>query len=163
VVGAHRMSRLADKLERLDRAEALLLAHRLSPPAALAHGIRVSQDGMARCARELLAYPGVDTARLAGIWPNLGEIAEDVAEQIEIEVRYAAYLKRQAADIAAFRREERLSLPQELDFRSLAGLSAELSALLDRVRPATLGAAARLPGMTPAALTLLYRHVKRAA
>jgi tRNA uridine 5-carboxymethylaminomethyl modification enzyme len=163
VVGAHRMARLADKLERLDRAEALLQAHRLSPPAALAHGIRVSQDGMARCARELLAYPGVDIARLAGIWPNLGEIAEDVAEQIEIEVRYAAYLKRQAADIAAFRREERLSLPQELDFRSLAGLSAELSALLDRVRPATLGAAARLPGMTPAALTLLYRHVKRAA
>jgi tRNA uridine 5-carboxymethylaminomethyl modification enzyme len=163
VVGAHRMTRLADKLERLDRAEALLLAHRLTPPAALAHGIRVSQDGMARCARELLAHPCVDTARLAGIWPKLGEIAPDVAEQIEIEVLYAAYLKRQAADIAAFRREERLSLPSDLDFRSLAGLSAELSALLDRVRPATLGAAARLPGMTPAALTLLYRHVKSAA
>jgi len=130
---------------------------------AAAHRIRVNQDGAARTACELLAYPEVDVARLAGIWPELGEIAPDVAEQVEIEARYAVYLQRQAADIADFRREEGLFLPAELDFAALGGLSGELRSLLDRVRPRTLGAAARLPGMTPAALTLLYRHVKRAA
>lgn len=163
VVSAARMARLADKLDRLARAEALLQSKRLTPAEARSYGIRVNQDGMTRSARELLAYPEVDVARLATIWPALDEIADDVGEQIEIEVRYAPYLKRQSADIAAFKREEILSLPQDLDFASLGGLSGELCALLERVRPRTLGAAARLPGMTPAALTRLYRHVKNAA
>jgi len=163
LVGSARMARLDDKLARLQWAEALLAERRLTPSMAAAHGIRVNQDGAARTACELLAYPEVDVARLAGIWPELGEIAPDVAEQVEIEARYAVYLQRQAADIADFRREEGLFLPAELDFAALAGLSGELRSLLARVRPRTLGAAARLPGMTPAALTLLYRHVKRAA
>ena len=163
LVGAERMARLADKLGRLARAESLLAERRLTPTAASAHGIKVNQDGAARTARELLAYPEVDVARLSRIWPELGEIAPDVAEQVEIEARYEVYLQRQASDIADFRREEGMSLPAELDFAALGGLSGELRLLLDRVRPRTLGAAARLPGMTPAALTLLYRHVKRAA
>ncbi len=163
LVSSLRMTRLADKLERLERAEALLREHRLTPAAAAAYGIRVNQDGTTRTACDLLVQPEVGVASLAAIWPALARIEEDVAEQIEIEVRYAAYLKRQAADIAAFRREEALHLPPELDFGALGGLSTELRALLHRARPRTLGAAARLPGMTPAALTLLYRHVKKAA
>jgi tRNA uridine 5-carboxymethylaminomethyl modification enzyme len=163
LVGSARLAHLNDKLERLARAEALLDERRLTTNEALAHGIRMNQDGASRRARELLAYPEVDMDRLATIWPELAMIAPDVAEQLEIEARYAAYLRRQAADIADFRREESLALPATLDFGSLGGLSGELRQLLDRVRPRTLGAAARLPGMTPAALTLLYRHVKRAA
>jgi tRNA uridine 5-carboxymethylaminomethyl modification enzyme len=163
LVGAERMARLADKLGRLARAEALLAERRLTPSAAAAHGIKVNQDGAARTARELLAFREVDVARLSRIWPELAEIGPDVAEQVEIEARYTVYLQRQAADIADFRREEGMTLPAELDFATLGGLSGELRLLLDRVRPRTLGAAARLPGMTPAALTLLYRHVKRAA
>jgi tRNA uridine 5-carboxymethylaminomethyl modification enzyme len=163
LVGQARSDRLADKLERLARAEALLRSFRLSPTEAREEGIRVNQDGASRTAMELLVYPDVDIASLARIWPALAAIAADVAEQIEIETRYAAYLKRQAADIADFRREESLVLPSALDFATMGGLSSELQALLDRVRPRTLGAAARLPGMTPAALTLLYRHIKRAA
>jgi tRNA uridine 5-carboxymethylaminomethyl modification enzyme len=163
LVGAERMARLADKLERLARAETLLAERRLTPSAASTYGIKVNQDGAARTGRELLAYSEVDVARLSRIWPELREIAPDVAEQVEIEARYAVYLQRQASDIADFRREEEMSLPAELDFAALGGLSGELRLLLDRVRPRTLGAAARLPGMTPAALTLLYRHVKRAA
>lgn len=157
------MDRLNDKLARLATAQALLAERRLTPSEAAARGIRMNQDGKARTACELLAYPEIDMARLVTIWPELGAIAEDVAEQLEIEARYAVYLRRQSADIADFRREESLSLPAELDFSSLGGLSGELRSLLDRVRPRSLGAAARLPGMTPAALTLLYRHVKRAA
>jgi tRNA uridine 5-carboxymethylaminomethyl modification enzyme len=163
LVGAERMARLADKLGRLARAEALLAERRLTPSAAAAHDIKVNQDGAARTARELLAYREVDVARLSRIWPELAEIGPDVAEQVEIEARYTVYLQRQAADIADFRREEGMTLPADLDFATLGGLSGELRLLLDRVRPRTLGAAARLPGMTPAALTLLYRHVKRAA
>jgi len=163
LVGSERMARLRDKLAGLEQAAALLAERRLTPSEAAAHGIRINQDGAARSARDLLAYPEVDVARLVAIWPELTEIAPDVAEQLEIEARYTTYLQRQAADIADFRREESLSLPAELDFAALAGLSGELRSLLDRVRPRTLGAAARLPGMTPAALTLLYRHVKRAA
>lgn len=87
----------------------------------------------------------------------------DVAEQLEIEARYRGYLQRQEADIAAFRREEALALPSELDFAAMSGLSGELRHALQRVRPTTLGAAARIAGMTPAALTLLYRHARRAA
>ncbi len=163
LVGAERMDRLSDKLARLARAEALLAARQLTPSEAGAHGIRVNQDGAPRTAGKFLAYAEVDVARLVTIWPELGEIAADVAEQLEIEARYEAYLRRQAADIADFHREESLSLPAELDFSALGGLSGELRVLLERVRPRTLGAASRLPGMTPAALTLLYRHVKRAA
>ncbi len=163
LVAAGRMTCFGDKLDRLAQAELLLQARRLSPTEARQHGIRVNQDGAPRTARELLAYPDVDVRRLAEIWPELAAIAADVAEQVEIEVRYAAYLKRQATDIAAFRREECLVLPSGMDFGALGGLSGELKALLERVRPTTLGAAARLPGMTPAALTLLYRHVKHAA
>jgi tRNA uridine 5-carboxymethylaminomethyl modification enzyme len=163
LVGSERMVRLSDKLGQLARAEVLLADRRLTPSEAAGLGIRVNQDGAARTARELLAYPDVDVARLAAIWPELGNIAPDVAEQVEIEARYRVYLQRQAADIADFRREESMSLPAEIDFAALGGLSGELRSLLDRVRPRTLGAAARLPGMTAAALTLLYRHVKRAA
>jgi tRNA uridine 5-carboxymethylaminomethyl modification enzyme len=163
LVGTARHARLLDKLDKLTRAEALLDDHRLTPPEAATYGIRVNQDGATRTARQLLASPEVDIARLATIWPELGDIAAEIAEQIEIGERYAPYLKRQAADIADFRREESLDLPPEVDFAALAGLSGELRALLSRVRPTTLGAAARLPGMTPAALTLLYRHVRRAA
>jgi len=163
LVGSERSSRFAEKLQRLARAEAMVDGLQLTPKQADAHGIRVNQDGAPRSARSLLAQPDVDLALLTKIWPELAGIARDVGEQIEIEARYAPYLKRQSGDIADFRREEALQLPGDLDFGSLSGLSGELRLVLDRVRPRTLGAVARLPGMTPAALTLLYRHVKRAA
>jgi len=86
-----------------------------------------------------------------------------VAEQLEIEARYRGYLRRQEADIALFRREESLRLPRDLDYERIPGLSREVRAVLAAARPATLGAAGRLPGMTPAALARLYRHVARAA
>ena len=135
----------------------------LTPTAAAAHGMRVNQDGVRRTAHQLLELPGVGMNRLAAIWPELSDLRPDVAEQLQIEARYRGYLQRQTADIAAFRREERLALPADLDFAGMSGLSGELRQALHRVRPASLGAAARIAGMTPAALTLLYRHARRAA
>jgi tRNA uridine 5-carboxymethylaminomethyl modification enzyme len=102
-------------------------------------------------------------AQLAAIWPELGRLRRDAVEQLEIEARYASYLPRQEADIAAFRADEALELPCDLDLNAIVGLSSEVRTRLAQARPTTLGAAARLPGMTPAALTLLYRHARRAA
>ena len=112
-------------------------------------------------AAELLAHPGIDMARLAAIWPELGEIPADIAEQLEIDARYAGYLERQARDIAAFRRDEALLLPDDLDYATVGSLSAEIRGKLAAARPATLGAASRISGVTPAALVALLQYVKR--
>jgi tRNA uridine 5-carboxymethylaminomethyl modification enzyme len=110
----------------------------------------------------LLAYPDIDMERLAAIWPELGAIAPEIAGQLKIEARYAGYLERQEADIRAFRRDESLRLPADLDFDAIPALSAEARSKLAHARPATLGAAARISGVTPAALTALLGYVHRA-
>ena len=93
--------------------------------------------------------------------PNSARIPADIAEQLEIDARYAGYLERQARDIAAFRRDEALLLPPDLDYAAIGGLSAEISGKLAAARPATLGAASRISGVTPAALVALLQYVKR--
>jgi tRNA uridine 5-carboxymethylaminomethyl modification enzyme len=134
---------------------------RMSPTALRRHGITVNADGVPRSAAELLAHPGVDLPRLTAIWPELDGMAPEIAEQLEIDARYAGYLDRQARDIAAFRRDETLMLPDSLDYAAIGSLSAEIRSKLAAARPATLGAAARISGVTPAALVALLQHVKR--
>ncbi|MGH6897362.1 MAG: tRNA uridine-5-carboxymethylaminomethyl(34) synthesis enzyme MnmG [Geminicoccaceae bacterium] len=163
VVGAERSRAFAAKQAALSQAVGLLSERRLSPSAAQRHGIEVKLDGVARSALQLLRLPDVDVARLAAIWPELGRVRRDIAEQLEIEARYASYLPRQEADIAALRADDALVLPRDLDLDAIPGLSREVRARLREVRPPTLGAAARMPGITPAALTLLFRHARRAA
>jgi tRNA uridine 5-carboxymethylaminomethyl modification enzyme len=155
VFGARRVA-LTDAVERLRELC-------LSPSAARRHGLEVKLDGVRRTGLELLRLPNVDLGRLAAIWPELGALRKDIVEQLETEARYASYLPRQEGDIAAFRADEALVLPAALDLDAIPGLSHEVRARLARVRPPTIGAAARLPGMTPAALMLLYRHARRAA
>ena len=94
-------------------------------------------------------------------WPELAALPPAIAEQLEIDARYAGYLERQARDIAAFRRDETLMLPEELDYAAVGGLSAEVRGKLAAARPATLGAAGRISGVTPAALVALLQYVKR--
>ena len=162
-VGSARAAAFVAKRDALAAARRRLQELALTPRQAADHGLRVNQDGVRRTALELLEHPDIKLARLAAIWPELAPLRADVAEQLAIEARYGVYLRRQAADIAAFRREETLALPAGLDFAAMSGLTTELRQALGRVRPTTLGAAARIPGMTPAALTLLYRHAKNAA
>ena len=135
----------------------------MTPPALRRHGIVVNEDGISRSAAELLAYPGIDLARLAEVWPELGSVTPEVAEQVEIDARYAGYLERQERDIASFRRDEALLLPPHLDYTAVGSLSREIRDKLAAARPATLGAAARISGVTPAALVALLKHVKRRA
>ncbi len=160
-VGRTRARTFAGKMTALDAARRLAAELRLSPTALRRHGIAVNADGVARSAAELLAHPGIDVARLAAVWPELAALPAAIAEQLEIDARYAGYLDRQARDIAAFRRDEALQLPPSLDYAAIGSLSAEIRGKLAAARPATLGAAARISGVTPAALVALLQYVKR--
>ena len=162
-VGAARGRRFAAKVTALTRARQSLAALRMSPPALRRHGIAVNEDGVTRSAADLLAYPGIDLARLAAVWPELRTLAPVIAEQLEIDARYAGYLERQERDIASYRRDEALLLPPDLDYAGVGSLSREIRDKLALARPATLGAAARISGVTPAALVALLKHVKRRA
>ena len=160
-VGPEREQRFITKMGTLVEARGRLAALRMTPPALKRRGIAVNEDGVTRSAAELLAYPGVDMARLATVWPELGALAPEIAEQLEIDARYAGYLDRQERDIASFRRDEALLLPADLHYSTVGSLSREISDKLSAARPATLGAAARISGVTPAALVALLKHVKR--
>ena len=161
VVGAARAGAFAAKLAALEAARRRVADLRMTPTALRRHGFSVNADGVSRSAAELLAHPGIDLARLAALWPELGAIAPEIAEQLEIDARYAGYLERQARDIAAFRRDESLLLPDGLDYAAVGSLSAEIRGKLAAARPATLGAAARISGVTPAALVALLQYVRR--
>jgi len=160
-VGEARAEAFSRKAEALAQARALGASLDLTPTEARVQGISVSQDGQRRTALELLAHGEESLTSLARIWPELEALDPAIARQVEIDARYARYEERQARDIADLRREEAQELPRELDFHAIAGLSNELRGKLERVRPATLGQAGRIEGMTPAALTLLLIHARR--
>jgi tRNA uridine 5-carboxymethylaminomethyl modification enzyme len=160
-VGSRRAEHFAAKVKALEEGRTLLASLRASPSELQRQGIDINLDGVVRDAATLLSYPGIDMARLASIWPELSGLQGEFAVHFETEARYAGYLERQAADIEAFRRDEALLLPENVDYDVVGGLSAEVREKLSHARPATLGAAARISGVTPAALTALLCHVKR--
>ncbi len=151
----------AAKSADLDRARALLAGFVGTPNELRNKGLSINRDGIRRTAFDLLAYPDIGLDGLAAVWPELKAIEPKIAAQLEIEAVYAAPLRRQDADIRAFRRDEALVLPAWLDYAGLPGLSIEIQGKLTLARPATLGAAARISGVTPAALTILLAHVRR--
>lgn len=161
VVGTVRGHVFTEKLDALRVARSLLDGIAASPTELRRQGLDVNQDGVRRSGCDLLAYPDIDFARLAELWPMLQGIRPDVIEQLEIDAAYASYLDRQEADVRALRRDEALSLPVDLDYASIASLSNEVRDKLQQVRPETIGQAARISGVTPAAITALLGHVKR--
>ncbi len=163
VVGSHRREMFHVKRSSIDAARERMHALTLTPNEARSHGIMINFDGKRRNALEVLAYDGVDFAKLRGVWPELNTITPQVAEQMEIEAQYAGYLDRQEADIVAFRKDEDMRLPVGLDYRVIGGLSNEAKAKLSTVRPATLGQAARIEGMTPGAITAVLGYLRREA
>ncbi|MEX2409534.1 MAG: tRNA uridine-5-carboxymethylaminomethyl(34) synthesis enzyme MnmG, partial [Rhodovibrionaceae bacterium] len=160
-VGAERAEGFRIKMEALKAARALAGSLSATPDELLRRGFKINRDGQRRSVLDLLRYPEIDLAGLSRIWPELAAWPPKVAAQIEIDAAYAGYLARQDADIAAFHRDEALTLPAGLDYAAIPSLSSEVREKLTAARPATLGAAARIPGVTPAALVALLRHVKR--
>jgi tRNA uridine 5-carboxymethylaminomethyl modification enzyme len=160
-VGPERARLHAVRMAALDEARRMARALTITPKEAERHGLALKRDGHRRTAFELLAYPSIGIAELRSIWPQLGALAPKIAEQLEVDAKYAVYLDRQAADVAAYRRDETLELPPALDYGELPGLSTEVRQKLAAIRPRTLGQAGRIDGVTPAALTLLAAHVRR--
>ena len=159
-VGAARRIAYEAKAAALTEAGAMLKALSLTPTEAGRHGLEVNRDGRRRSAFELLALPGVDLPRLSVIWPEIAGIPPGVASQVAVDARYASYIDRQELDVAALRKDEALAIPAGFDFDGLPGLSTEVRQKLGRHRPSTLAQAARIDGITPAALLLLLAQLK---
>lgn len=160
-VGSDRARLYAAKEAALTDARALAARLKMTPTELAKRGFTITQDGVARSVTELLRFPDVTLERLTALWPELADLRADVAEQLVIDAGYAGYLQRQDADIKAFRKDEALTLPADLDYTQVGSLSAEVRQKLIAARPETLGAAARVPGVTPAAVIALLRHVKQ--
>jgi len=162
-VGAARVRAFAAKSEALAGARRLLESLSVTPDQAAGHGLALNRDGRRRSAFDLLALPGQSVAALSRIWPELSAIPAATAERLEVDARYAVYLDRQEASILAFKKDEAALIPAETDFSAIPGLSNEVRQKLERHRPSTLAQAARIDGVTPAALMLLLAHIRKAA
>jgi len=161
-VGRQRRQRHQAKMDALRAARDYARSVSITPTAAARHGFALKRDGQRRTAFDLLSYPDFGIADVGRIWPALLDLAPAIANQLEIDAKYAVYLDRQAADVAAYRRDESLALAEDLDYVALPGLSHEVRHKLQTVKPRTIGQAGRIDGVTPAALTLLAAHVRRA-
>jgi tRNA uridine 5-carboxymethylaminomethyl modification enzyme len=162
-VGAERTVAFRSKAAAFAAARAALEAVSLSPNEGARHGLKINQDGIRRSGFELLGFPDISFDALRAIWPSLSAVDSATVAQVEIDANYAVYLDRQAADIAAFRRDESLVIPDALDYARLTNLSHEIRLRLSEIRPRTLGQAGRIEGVTPAALTLLAAQIRRQA
>ncbi|HMM92505.1 tRNA uridine-5-carboxymethylaminomethyl(34) synthesis enzyme MnmG [Bradyrhizobium sp.] len=161
-VASARAQRHRDKMAALAAAKALAKSLTITPNEAAKHGLALNRDGHRRSAFELLAYPEIERTNLRGIWPELSDIDPAIAVHLEIDAKYDVYLKRQTADVDAFRRDEGLVL-SGIDYGDVPGLSNEARAKLAAAQPRTVGQAGRLDGLTPAALGILAAYLRREA
>jgi tRNA uridine 5-carboxymethylaminomethyl modification enzyme len=160
-VGPERRAAFAARCGALEEGRRLLAGLSLTPNAAARHGLALNMDGRRRTGMELLTRSDVSFARLTAIWPQLGAIPARIAAQLEVDARYSTYVERQAADVEALRKDESVRIPADLDYTTIAGLSAEVRQRLAALRPTTLAQASRLEGITPAATMLLLAHLRR--
>ena len=161
-VGAERSARHRAKMDALWAAKALAQSLSITPNEAARHGLSLNRDGQRRSAFELLAYPEIGWEQVAAIWPEMSAIDPSIAVHLEIDAKYDVYVKRQTADVEAFRRDEGLVLA-DIDYALVPGLSNEARAKLEKMRPHTVGQAGRIDGMTPAALGILAAYLRREA
>lgn len=161
-VGTARAERHRNKMAALDAAKTLAKSLAITPNEAAKHGLSLNRDGHRRSAFELLAYPEIEWPAVQAIWPELSAIDPAIAVHLEIDAKYDVYLKRQTADVDAFRRDEGLVLTH-VDYADVPGLSNEARAKLQKAQPRTVGQAGRIDGMTPAALGILAAYLRREA
>ena len=162
VVGPARQAAFEAKAKALSEGFEMLNQLSLTPTEATRHGLSLNKDGKRRTAFELLAFPDIDLIRLAAIWPELGGLNGAIAQQLEIDGRYASYVRRQDEDVEALKRDESLTIPVNFDYTAIPSLSAEVRQKLYRQKPSTIAQASRLEGMTPSALLVLLGHLKAA-
>ncbi|MBZ9684219.1 MULTISPECIES: tRNA uridine-5-carboxymethylaminomethyl(34) synthesis enzyme MnmG [unclassified Mesorhizobium] len=160
IASPERMQRYGDVMQRLNEAREMALSLTMTPNEAARHGLEINRDGVRRSGFELLAYPGVDVAWLAGVEPKFHDVDARTAERLETEAKYSVYLDRQSTDVAQIRREESRLIPDTVDFAGVPGLSNELKQKMQARRPRSIAEAQRMEGMTPAALAIIVAHVR---
>tara|TARA_B100001115_G_C15472073_1_gene222691 strand:- start:64 stop:501 length:438 start_codon:yes stop_codon:yes gene_type:complete len=134
---------------------------KISPSKAAKYKINIAKDGLMRSANQLLSQKGVDITKIREIWPEIPKFTKEIDDQLEINAHYKGYLIKQKADILAFTKDENLIIPENINYSELSGLSNEVKAKFQEIRPKTLGQALRIDGITPAAVYILLSHVKR--
>ena len=161
LIGDHRKEIYLDKSQKLRNISNKMLKSHISPNKAENYGIKIAKDGILRSSSEILTQKGVDMPKIREIWSDIPYYDREIDEQIEINAHYRGYLKKQKADILAFKRDENLIIPEKIDYDKLSGLSNEVKAKFNQIKPKTMGQALRIDGITPAAVYILLSHVKR--
>ena len=161
LIGDKRKEIYLDKSQKLKNISKKMLKSHISPNKADSYGIKIAKDGILRSSNEILTQKGVDMPKIREIWRDIPYYDNEIDEQIEINAHYRGYLKKQKADILAFKRDENLIIPEKIDYNKLSGLSNEVKAKFNQIKPKTMGQALRIDGITPAAVYILLSHVKR--
>ncbi|MDB0038748.1 tRNA uridine-5-carboxymethylaminomethyl(34) synthesis enzyme MnmG [Candidatus Pelagibacter sp.] len=161
LIGDKRKNFYEDKHKKIDKIVKKMEESSISPSKAQYFGIKIAKDGVLRHSNEILTQKGVDMKKIREIWPEIPFFNKEIDEQIEINAHYRGYLKKQKADILAFKRDENLIIPEKVNYDNLSGLSNEVKAKFKEIRPKTMGQALRIDGITPAAVYILLSHVKR--
>ena len=150
-----------DKEHKLGIISKIMSESSISPTKINNFDIKIAKDGIIRKSNEILTQKGVDMKKIREIWPEIPYFDKKIDEQIEINAHYRGYLKKQKADILAFKRDENLVIPENVNYDDLSGLSNEVKAKFKQIKPKTMGQALRIDGITPAAVYILLSHVKR--
>ncbi len=161
LIGNQRKEIYLDKSQKLKNISNKMSKSHISPNKADSYGIKIAKDGILRSSSEILTQKGVDMSKIREIWSDIPYYDNEIDEQIEINAHYRGYLKKQKADILAFKRDENLIIPEKIDYDKLSGLSNEVKAKFNQIKPKTMGQALRIDGITPAAVYILLSHIKR--
>jgi tRNA uridine 5-carboxymethylaminomethyl modification enzyme len=161
LIGDVRKNLYLDKFNKISRINLKMDQSAISPNKAEKFGVKIAKDGILRSSNEILTQKGVDMRKIREIWPDIPYFSKEIDEQVEINAHYRGYLKKQKADILAFKRDENLIIPDKINYDSLSGLSNEVKAKFKEIKPKTMGQALRIDGITPAAVYILLSHVKR--
>jgi tRNA uridine 5-carboxymethylaminomethyl modification enzyme len=161
LIGDVRKNLYLDKFNKISRINLKMDQSAISPNKAEKFGVKIAKDGILRFSNEILTQKGVDMRKIREIWPDIPYFSKEIDEQVEINAHYRGYLKKQKADILAFKRDENLIIPDKINYDSLSGLSNEVKAKFKEIKPKTMGQALRIDGITPAAVYILLSHVKR--
>ncbi|MDA9744360.1 tRNA uridine-5-carboxymethylaminomethyl(34) synthesis enzyme MnmG [Candidatus Pelagibacter sp.] len=161
LVNSERKKLFEDKSTKLEKLNKKMNELRISPTDAEKYGVKIAKDGVYRSANSILAQKGVKFNKIKDIWPEIGEYSSEIEEQVEINAHYKGYMKKQKADILAFKRDESLKIPSDINYDNFSGLSNEVKSKFKQIRPKTMGQALRIDGITPAAVFILLSHLKR--
>ena len=150
-----------EKHKNLNKTQIQMEKLKISPSKAEKYGINIAKDGIKRTANQILSQNSVKMRKIREIWPEIKYVSREIDEQLEINSHYKGYLKKQNADILAFKRDENLIIPDNIDYNKFSGLSNEVKSKFNKIRPKTMGQALRIDGITPAAVYILLSHLKR--